>query len=75
MERSLFDVVMEAAAKVAEAGPSARPFRPYPREDRAPVVRLESAAPAVPPRDYALPAGRVRVVVAVGAVRKGGKGK
>jgi len=73
MERDLFDVVMEAAAAVAEAGPAARPFRPYPRsEDRAPVVKSESAAPAArEPRTYALPADRVRVVAVVADVRKG----
>jgi len=73
MERSLFDVVIEAAAAVAEAGPAARPFRPYPRpEDRAPVVKSESAAAARPPRDYSLPACRVTVVR---AVRKGAPAK
>jgi len=73
MDRSLFDFVTEVAS-VAVAGRSARPSRPYPRSaDRAPVVRLESVPTvARPPRDYSLPAGRVRVVV---AVRKGGPGK
>jgi hypothetical protein len=73
MDRSLFDVVLEAASAVAEAGLSARVPRSYPRAaDRAPVAAVAAPVVVKAPRSYPLPADRVRVVV---AVRKGGRGK